>query len=80
MRLNYKNIEKMLGGEVFGGGVSDDGETVIVEFDGRDDDGNPIYKATWESKRTDSRIWYVVHYYHKDGTVEEMFEHEPLTT
>ena len=79
MKLNYKSIEEMLDGNVFGGGISDDGKTVIVEYDGDDEYGDPIFKATWESKRTENIVWNVVHYYYKDGTVEELFEHERLS-
>lgn len=76
MTLNYSAIRKMLGNEVFGTARNSDGSLVIVQFEGKDDCGDPIYKATWESKRNSSVIWNVTHYYYNDGTVEELFEHE----
>ena len=91
MKPSYENIKEMLDGDLFGAAVDEDGNHVLLQAelleDYRADDDKYtgplepsewVYTATWESKRTDSRIWYVKHWYHEDGTVEETFEHEPL--
>lgn len=75
--LSYEAIKEMLGDDVLGVGANDDGP-VVVEVAGKDADGEPIFKAWWESKRTEHGIWYVNHWYHSDGTVEETFEHEAV--
>ena len=73
-RLNYESIKEMLDGELLGAGVNEDGEHVI--FQAESIDGEPVYTAMWESKRTERVVWYVKHWCHEDGTVEETFEHE----
>lgn len=76
-KLNYEAIKEMLDGDVFGAAVNEDGEHVILQAERID--GETVYTAMWESKRTEHAVWYVKHWYHKDGTVEETFEHESVT-
>lgn len=88
--LSYKAIKDMLDGDVFGAAVDEDGRRVILQaervgdcrentgYDGPLEDAELVYTAWWESKRNDRVVWYVKHWYHEDGTVEETFEHEPL--
>lgn len=74
--MQYTEIEKMLDGDRIGVGVDEDGNHVIMQCEGIGSE--TVYTAMWESKRTDRAIWYVKHWYHEDGTVEETFEHEYL--
>ena len=46
------------------------GETVIVEVNGRDDDGHWI----WRISTLQENGWIRVNNYYYDGTVDEMFE------
>ena len=91
MEMNYKNIKKMLDGDVYGAAIGEDGEKIILQWDKvkdcREDDENysgplcdpeEVYTASWISKRVEHGNWWVTHVYHEDGTVEEMFEFEEV--
>jgi len=78
MELNYWNIEEMLNGNVIGSCTVNDDSHALIGYAFDDEDG-PVYKAMWESKRNERVVWYCVNYYHIDGTVEEMFEHEEVS-
>ena len=75
-KVSYEGIKEMLGGDVFGAAVDEEGNHVILQAERID--GETSYTAMWESRRTECGIWYVKHWYHKDGTVEETFEHESI--
>lgn len=90
-RLNYEGIKEMLDGDLFGAAVDEDGNHVLLQaellgdcstdsesYTGPLEPSEWVYTAMWESKRTDNRVWYVKHWYHEDGTVEETFEHEAV--
>lgn len=76
--LSYGEIKKILDGDAFAVGTSDDGECVIIQAELVG--GDTVYTAMWESNRTERVVWYVKHWYHRDGTIEETFEHEAVTT
>ena len=69
MELNYENINRMLDDGQIDSGYTDDG--TLVTFI-RDSDDCVI--ALFPSKETNTHIWYVWRYFHKDGTVEETYE------
>lgn len=91
MKMNYQAIKDALDGEVFGSAVGEDGESILLQaervgdcragspgYDGPLEDSEVVYTAMWESRRTDNVVWYVKHWYHEDGTVEETFEYEEV--
>lgn len=90
-KLSYESIREMLDGDVFGAAIDEDGKHVILQaehigdrrencgsYDGPLEEPELVYTATWESKRNERVVWYVKHWYHEDGTVEETFEHEEV--
>ncbi len=91
MKLNYQSIKELLNGEVAGLAVDENGEHIVLQweriqdcrkdmpsYDGPLEEPEDVYTATWVSKRTENRIWYVTHTYHADGMVEETFDCEAV--
>lgn len=74
--LDYRGIKEMLDGDLFGVGVDEEGNHVILQAERIE--GETVYTAMWETKRNERVTWYVKHWYHEDGTVEETFEHEEI--
>ena len=72
--LNYDNIKEMLDGERVAAGTNGDGELLILQAEHLGDE--LVYTAMWETKRNERVAWFVKHWYHEDGTVEETFERE----
>ena len=77
--LSYDVVRDMLDGDVIGACLGENGDWVILSAE-RGAGGELVYTAMWESKCTERVVWYVKHWYHEDGTVEETFEYEKRLT
>lgn len=66
---DYEYLRQKLGDELFVGGTNEDGENVVLSFDGMEDDHPVIRLDTFQHND-----WTRVNIYHYDGTVEELYE------
>lgn len=70
--MTYKDIDSKMAtlGAVPMMGTNSEGEVVITEKNGEDENGFPTYKVS----TSQANGWLRVNVYWKDGTVEEYFE------
>lgn len=66
---DYDYLKQKFSDELFVGGTNEDGENVVLSFDGMEDDRPIIRLDTFQHND-----WIRVNIYHYDGTVEELYE------